>query len=166
MYQLPVSRRALMRGSMVAVASASVGGLGWLRDPAPGFRALAPEEVRITEALGEALFPEGNPMGVSWREAEIALGVDTILSDYMLPRNAAGVRYMLRTLEIATLLARGTRFSRCPAGMRVAIFEIWSQEDPFPRRLAIDSLRSVVSMAYYDHPSVKAAIGWRAGCDG
>lgn len=161
-----VSRRAFFRGSVIASVAIASGGMAWLREAAVGFRVLAPEEVRIVEALGEALYPEGNPVGVSWLDVDIARCVDDVLADYMLPRNVPAIRYLLRTLEIATLIARGHPFTRCPVDMRVQIFEIWSQEDPFPRRLVIDSLKGVLCMAYYDNPRVKAAIGWRTGCDG
>jgi len=161
-----VSRRALFRGSLLAAAGIGVGGLGWLREAAVGFRVLAPDEVTIVEALAEALYPVGNPMGVSWLDIDVAQAFDTILADYMLPHNVTAIRYLLRTLEVATLVSRGLPFSACSPGMRVQIYEIWSQEDPFPRRLALDGLKGVLCMAYYDHPEVKKAIGWRVGCSG
>lgn len=161
-----VSRRAFFRGSLAAAVAIAGGGAAWLRDAAAGYRVLAPEEVHIVEALGEALYPEGNPVGVSWRDIDIARRVDGVLAENMLPRNVPAIRYLLRTLEIATLIARGRSFTSCPAALRVQIFTIWSQEDPFPRRLLIDSLKGVMCMAYYDHPRVKDALGWRLGCDG
>jgi len=161
-----ISRRALLRGSIVAAIGAGVGGLAWLRDAAAGFRVLAPEEVVVVEALAEAIFPVGNPMGLSWLDIDLAHGFDDVLADFMLPRNVPAIRYLLRTLELATLVARGLPFSACHPEMRVQIFEIWSQEDPFPRRLALDGLKGVMCMAYYDHPRVKKAIGWRVGCGG
>lgn len=161
-----VSRRAFLRASVMASVAIASGAAVWLREAAAGFRVLAPQEVRIVEALGEALYPEGNPIGLSWRDVDIARCVDDLLTDLMLPRNVPAIRYLLRTLEIATLVARGQSFTSCPVELRVQIFEIWSQQDPFPRRLMIDSLKGVLCMAYYDNPRVKAAIGWRTGCDG
>jgi len=159
-----ISRRNLIRAGLLAGAAVGAGGLAWLREPTLGLRVLAPEEVRVIEAMGEVMFPEGNPVGPSWRDADVVLAVDDLLADTLWPPNVPAFRYLLRTLELGTLLSRGQRFTECPPGVRLAVLEIWDQEDPFPRRLLSTSLRSVMAMAYFNHPAVQAALGWRLGC--
>jgi hypothetical protein len=164
MYPL-VSRRSLLRAGL-ATGAALAFGVGLRLDaPAAGARLLSVEEMEILRALAEVMFPAG-VFPVDGLEARVPEEVDRIVADMMEEPATSAFRYVLRAIEWGTLASRGLRFSRLPAEARAEVLEVWSEPMVLPRRVAHDSLRLVLGMAYFNHPAVLGAIGWRTGCGG
>ena len=159
-----VTRRSLLRAGFLLAAGVGAGSFIWLRDPEEGFRWLSPGEVRIIAAVAEVLFPPGNPVGPDHTEVAVAREADRLLDTNVDPEKRDAFRYLLRTLEIGTLVSRGVVFSEASAEMRAAVLEIWGQHDPFPRRIALDSLKPVIGMPYFSDPGVLAAMGYGDLC--
>ncbi len=145
---------------------AALGGAGAAvaLQPAEGCRTLSPTELQVIEAVAVVLFP-GGPFPLDGAQAGVAAEVDTILSDMFHPLHARGFRALVLALEEGTLASRGTRFSRLPVADRADVLRTWSNPSVFHRRLAGDAFRLVLGMAYFQHPAILAAIGWKPGCD-
>ena len=75
-----------------------------------------------------------------------------------------GFRYLLRAMEVGTTIARGRRFTELDIEDAREVVDIWSSEDPFPRRALSDSFKVVVGMGFFRRPEVIAEVGWRRGC--
>lgn len=161
-----VSRRALLGGVGVALAAAGGGTYGLLPGaPAEGFRVLTPAEIRVLDAIADVFFP-GVHFPISGSRAGCAAKVDAILDDVMEPLHANGFRYVLRALEWGTLASRGRYFTELDRVAQREVLETWAEPEVVPRRIAGESLKAVLGMAYFSHPDVQRAIGWRAGCGG
>jgi hypothetical protein len=92
--------------------------------------------------------------------------VHRLLFEVLDPLRASGFRYVLRSLEWGTLASRGHLFSHLSAAERVEVLEAWADPAVFTRRIAHDSLKAILGMAYFAHPQVLAHMGWRATCGG
>ena len=158
-----LSRRSFLLAGLAAGAVAGAAAGAHLPPAALGFQVLSAEEARVVEAVAAALFPAGH-FPVVGGDGGTAPALDLLLADYMDPATVEPFRYLLRTLEIGTLVSRGVPFSRLPLDAATEVLEVWSADDPVPRRLAHDSLRTLVGMAFLRRPEVVGAIGWRAGC--
>ena len=158
-----LTRRALLRAGLVVGVVASGGLMLWGEAPAPGLAVLSAAEVRIVEALAAALFPAGY-FPLAGGDGGTAPVVDTMLDGAMDPTTGDGFRALLRTLELGTLVSRGQLFSSLPRETAHDVLQVWAREDPLPRRLANDTLRLVISMAFLRRPEVLRAVGWRQGC--
>lgn len=162
---MALTRRRVLLG---AAASVGVGGAGFslsLGAPASGATVLSAPELAVVRAVAEVMFP-GAPFPLDGLEAGVAEAVDRIVADTMDDARAAAFRYVLRTLEWGTLVSRGRRFSRLPPAERVEVLEAWSEPSVVARRVAGDSLKAVLGMAYFGHPAILGAIGWRETCGG
>ncbi len=159
-----VTRRSLLRASFLIAAGVGAGSFAWLRDPEPGYRWLSTGEVAILEALSEVLFQTGNAVGPDHTEVDVPAAADRLLDTNVDAEKRDAFRYLLRTLEIGTLVSRGVVFSEASAEVRAAVLAIWGQQDPFPRRLALDSLKTVLGMAYFSDPAVLRAVGYGDLC--
>lgn len=162
-----LSRRALLLsgGALAALAGVSVPAVV-LADAAPGFRVFSADELELVGAIGEALFPPGNPLGVSAGEVDLAALVDDLVGDQLDPSVGPLFRYLLRSVEVGTLASRGARFSALPLPDRVDVLHTWADEAVVPRRMLYDALRVVFGMAFLNTPEVVAAIGWQPRCHG
>jgi hypothetical protein len=158
-----VSRRRLILGGLVAGATLAFGRGVTLYAPAPGARVLSARELEIVRGASEALFPAG-VLPVDGPGARVADEVDRLLAEWMVEPHRSAFRYVLRSLEWGTLASRGTRFSQLSVEERREVIDAWNEPRLIARRAAMDSVRMVLGMAYFRHPAVLAAIGWRAGC--
>jgi len=158
-----VTRRSVMLGGAVLAAATTTGGLVWLAPPAQGMRALSPHEVEMVESIARVLFPPGY-FPVYGGDGGTAPMVDEILSEMVDPNAAAGFRYMLRAIEIGTLISRGIRFSRLSAEEQFEVVDIWFSQEPAPRRMAGDSVKVVIGKGLLRRAEVIDRIGWRRGC--
>lgn len=160
-----LSRRALLAS---AAALAALGGaavaVGPLPSPAAGHEVLSDEEIVLVAALGDAMFPPGNPLGVAGASLPLAERVDELLGDTLDPMVAPVFRRVLQALDDGTLVSRGARFAALPLDARREVLAHWDDNDVLPRRAAFDALRLVMGMAYFTRPEVLASIGWRAPC--
>lgn len=155
-------RRLLLAGMAVGVATCAAS-LARLGAPAPGYRVLAPREVEIIEAIARVLFPPG-VFPVAGGDGGTAARVDQVLAETIDPAGVAPFRYLLRAIEIGTLFSRGVPFADLPPDEAKAVLDVWASEDPLPRRIASDTFKVVLGMAFFRRPEVMARIGWRAGC--
>lgn len=133
--------------------------------PAPGAQVLSRRELQIVAAVAEAMFPGGHGLP-SAAEARVAERVDGLVAWLLEGPQPAAFRYALRVLEVGTEVSRGSCFSSLTVDERREVLAIWMDPDVLPRRLMGDAFRTVLSMAYFDDPGVRAATGWRAGCGG
>ncbi len=158
-----VSRRSLL----LAAATAAVvgGGVAVVRlgPPAEGLRVLSAREVQIVEALARVLFPPGI-FPVHGGDGGTAPQVDLLLADIFPSQAVTPFRYVLRAIQMGTLLARGRHFHELSVEEAQEVVSIWAGDDPLPRRLASDSVKLVLGTAFFRRPEVKAAIGFRAEC--
>jgi hypothetical protein len=94
----PSRRQVLTIGALSGVGFA-VGGFLWLPDAAENQAVLSAGELGIVAALGEVLFPEGNAIGFSWKEVDLAQEVDRLLAEVLDPKVVAPFRYLLRFVQ-------------------------------------------------------------------
>ena len=159
----PTRRQVLTIGSLVT-GGTLVGGFLWLPSAAPGKHVLSADELSIIGALGEVFFPEGNAIGLSWRDVELESGVDQLLSETIAPNLVDPFRYLLRFVEYGTIAETGSRFTRCSVKRRAALLEDWGRPGSKYRSGGMNSLKSILGMAYFNHPRVLDAVGWRSMC--
>lgn len=160
-----ISRRSLLLGGVGGLALVAGFWTLTLDAPAPGARLLSPDELRVLEALAEAMFPEG-AFPVGGLEADVPLRVDRIVADVLEEPQTTAFRYVLRTLDWGTAASRGTRFADLPVEARRDVLRAWREPEVMARRVAADSIKAILGMAYFSHPAVLAHIGWRLGCGG
>ena len=131
-----------------------------------GGRVLSAGERGLVLALGEALFPPGNPLGVSAADVDIAGLVDELIGDFLDPVAAPVFRYLLRGLDAGTFASRGAAFGALPLAARREMLDTWADNAVLPRRLAYDTFKTVVGMAFFNDARAKAAVGWTVECQG
>jgi hypothetical protein len=71
---------------------------------------------------------------------------------------------LLRFVQYGTVAQTGKRFTACSLEKRAALLEGWGRPGSKYRAGGITSLKSVLGMAYFNHPKVLKAIGWRSLC--
>jgi hypothetical protein len=158
-----ITRRQALQGGLVFAAIAA-SGLGLRLDgAAPGARVLSAEELAIVRAAAEAMFPKG-PLPIDGVEAGVAEEVDRLCAEFLELPAAIGFRYVLRALEWGTAASCGQRFTALDPDERRVILDIWADPTVLPRRVASDSIKLVLGMAYFMNPDVLASFGWRATC--
>jgi hypothetical protein len=159
-----VSRRTLLRGGIAVGAALAVAGGVRLAPPEMGRLVLSATEATIVAAIALTMFP-GRNFPVDGLEAGVVDAVDGIVSN-LRPIHAAGFRYLLRGLEWGAVASHGARFSRLNEDSRREVLTVWMQPDPLPRRIASDSLKMVMGMAYFGNRQVREHIGYRSMCSG
>lgn len=160
-----LTRRAVLGGSAGALA---VGSGAWSvapGGPAEGLRVLGAAEAAVIDALSDCFFP-GVHFPLSGSEAGVRAEVDRIVADCMDPIHAAGFRAVLRALDLGTAASRGRRFVDLTRAEQLDVLETWTEPEVLPRRVAGESLKAVLGMAYFAHPEIRSAMGWRSHCVG
>ena len=114
-----ISRRAALT-STAACAALLVLGLdeATLPAPGPGARVLSSAEAHLVTCLGVALFPPGNPLGVSGAEVDLPAAVDELLGNTLDREVQLVFRYFLRALDQGTRVTRGAGFGSLPDAAR------------------------------------------------
>lgn len=162
MYALMTRRNVLLGGALVA-AGGTVGGLAWLPKTAPGYRVLSSHEADIIEMLARVQFPPGY-FSVAGGDGGTAPMVDEVVDQMLVPEAAIGFRYLLRSLDLSALVARGVRYSQLPVDEAHEFLDIWFSESPSLRRIASEPFKVLVGMGFLRRPEVIRDIGWRRGC--
>lgn len=165
MHASMVSRRSFLVASFATAAAVAVAGVVHLPGAAPGRWVLSFAELATVAAVADALFPRGS-MPLSGVEAGVVEEVDRIVGEDLQPVHAAGFRYLLRALEWGPLYSHGARFTQLSPAGRQEVLAIWSEPSVLPRRVASDALKMVMGMAYFKHPHVLDAMGYRQLCRG
>ena len=156
-----ISRRRLVGGGIATAAATGVA-VAMPRAPGQGLTRLNTREALVVEAVGRALFP-GRRLPDIYK-ANLVQRVDHLVHHTLEPAASAGFRGVLRTLEWATVASRGAPFSELSLERQREVLRVWALPDPVPRRVACESLRAVLAMAYFGSPAVQRAVGWRTGC--
>lgn len=159
-----VSRRTLLRAGVLAAGVGVTARLLYLGAAAPGRVVVNEHGLEIIEALGELYFPEGNALGLSWRDVDLPSRVDAILAQTLDPAAAEGFRYLLRGLDYASVVTHSSRFCVATVEQRAAILDAWEAE--LPTRLGLSALKSVIGMAFFNHMGVREAVGFASRCHG
>ena len=163
MYNLVTRRSVLVTGVLAGGMLVSAGAIRWASVPGSGMTILSAQETDVVEAAASVLFPSG-VFPVSGGDGFTAPEVDRILAEVLDPKAVIPFRSMLAALEWGTLISRGTRFSRMGPEEAASVLDVWGSENPFPRRVAFDSLQAVIGMAFMRRPEVLESVGWRTEC--
>ena len=159
-----IRRRTILLTGVAAGSALALGtGARWVNRPALGAAVLSRTELDIVEAVGRVLFPHRIFL-VSGGDAETSKEVDRILAEVIEPNAVSPFRSMLAALEWGTLVSRGTRFSKLNETEAQHVLEVWGSENPFPRRVAFDSLQAIIGMAFFRRKQVLEAMDWRTEC--
>jgi len=131
------------------------------RDPA--FAQLAAREQAFLRAAADAVFPPGGAIPVSGTEAGTLRHVDRYVAA-LSPRTRVLIRLLFFLFEHATLVFKAPgwdgmrRFSALTPAQRVAVLDAWGRSPLALRRTVFQSLRAVLTMAYFSCPAVLRAM--------
>lgn len=148
-----------------------VGGVWWDQPPASEFRVLSPAEVRISDAIADAIFP-GEDFGVdpipSGTEAGVTQFLDEMLAEVLDEVTANAVRLLLHAIDEMAIFTdwRLARFHRRPLEQRVALLRAWEESYFSVRRGAFSAIKLFMSMGYCENPRVLSAMGIHYTCGG
>lgn len=130
----------------------------------PALRQLSSREQAFVCAAEDTVFPAGGALALSGSQAGGVEHVDRFLAS-LLPRSRALIRLLFFLLEHATLCfpAPGwdgiRRFTSLSPAQRVAVLDGWQRSPLAPRRAVFQSLRAIVTMAYFANPAVLRGMG-------
>ena len=132
------------------------------RDPA--YPRLSAREQAFLRAASDAVFPSGGAIPLSGTEAGALDHVDRFLGG-IAPRSRVLIRLLFFLIEHATLFfpAPGwngiRRFTALSLEQRQAVLDGWGRSRSAARRTIFQSLRAILTMAYFGCPGVLRAIG-------
>ena len=158
------TRRQVLIGGTLATGVLAVGAGIYLPGPAAGRSVLSTGELAVVGALAVVMFPPGYALGIDADQADIPHRVDALLVDTIDPTMARSFRYLLRGIEWGTVALAGSRFTRCSLEKRRELMARWDRPGSWVGRVTGASVRAVLGMAYFNHPDVLDAVGWRVGC--
>ena len=166
--QLPVPnlisrRQAIMAGAALGATAVLGAGMGWLHPAREGYLLLCEDECDIVEAVARVCFPPGW-FPIAGGDGGTAPMVDQLLAREVDPASATPFRYLLRSIQVGTLISRGKPFTSLNDAEAREVLDVWASGQVFPRRLMSDSFKAVIGMAFLRRPEVLAAVGYRAGC--
>ena len=121
---VPITRRGVLLSGALLGAAVLVGRIVYLAPAAAGMRVLSRREADIVEAIAAVLFPPG-VFAVHGGDGGTAPRMDTLLDEMLDTTSADGFRYLLRAIEIGTLVARGVPFTRLPVDEAREVIDIW-----------------------------------------
>lgn len=126
--------------------------------PSPSY--LSSAEIRLIEAVADTFFPSDGPIPrsgsragiVGWFERHFAMSP---------PSQLRLMRLLLRFTQLSPLLfgPRHARFTRLRPHERFAFLATMADSRIYFRRVALLSLRTLMTMAYLSDPEVMATIG-------
>lgn len=131
------------------------------RDPA--YPQLSAREQAFLRAASDAVFPPGGPIPHSGTEAGALGHVDRFLGG-IAPRTRVLIRLLFFLIEHATIffpapgLAGIRRFTALSLPQQQAVLDGWGRSRNAARRTIFQSLRAILTMAYFASPAVLRAI--------
>ena len=150
---------------------AAVGGLGLAAGGGVGLAVMnadvnAPmtDAERATIAAVAVTWFSGEPFPIAGDHPDVLDAIEKIVADTLAAPQRVAFRGVVRTLQLGTIATRGRTFADLTPEERRAVLVVWSDPSVLPRRVALDSLRAVVGMAYFRQPSVRQHIGCRQEC--
>lgn len=132
--------------------------------PAPGYSVFTEAEIRVLDAIAEALFPLEGAIPVTPTQAGTARRVDRLLAATG-PVDRNGFRALLQVLEHEVGLGRrrpGPPLSEAPLDERIRRLEVWDQCESYPLRTLYQGVRTLLVMAYMADPEVQRHLGMPA----
>lgn len=130
----------------------------------PALRRLSSHEQAFVRAAADAVFPAGGALPLSGSEAGAVAHVDRYVAS-LSPRSRVLIRLLFFLLEHATLFfpAPGwngfRRFTKLSPAQRVAVLDAWGRSPWAVRRTVFQSLRAIVTMAYFANAAVLRGMG-------
>ncbi len=170
-----LSRRTLLRrgaaiGLVGAATGATVVGIGHVgqyaeAEPACELLSLSRREYNIVAALADSLFPPGNSIGLSGREARVPEYIDRMLAG-MRPDKATEFRTMLALFEHGTTAfgLRVRRFTDLPQKARERYLRRWERARVYSRRMLAAGLKTMLGIGYFAYPAVQERLGVDRTC--
>ncbi|MEM9695180.1 MAG: hypothetical protein AAGA56_21740 [Myxococcota bacterium] len=160
--------------AIIAVVLCLLLGLVWYQSgrcretyvPLEDHAALSRREQEIVAAAANGYFPPDGPIPLSGVDAGMVAYFDLYLR-----RSAPRQRFLLHLLlvfiELSPFLLgpRRRRFSRSDRAARITYLEESASSSLYFRRLVFTSFRAIMTMAYFAHPDVLAAINCRIDRD-
>jgi len=169
------SRRTVLRAGGAAAALAGATGIGLVvaghggryveADPACPLRYFTRREFRIVCDLADTLFPAGNALGITGRQARVPEYIDHMLAD-MRADKAAELKAMFLLFEHGTLAfgMRTRRFTELTPRDRESYLRRWERAQVYSRRMLAAGLKALLGLAYFAHPDVRAELGIQRSC--
>ena len=159
-------------GGLVVGAGAARAAIWWDQAAANGYRILSADEVLISDAIAQALFP--GEQGVMRRLPDaVELGATRFLDDLLVEMLDETMGNALRVLmhaidEMAIFGGEGSvrRFHKRSLEERVAILRAWDGSLSSTRRSVFSALKIFYAMAYCEHPVLIEAMGFDYSCEG
>ena len=129
-------------------------------EPACPLKELERREYAIVAALADALFPPGNPIGLSGTEARVPEYVDRWMHGLQ-PDRATDFRGMLLVFEHGTLAfgLRVRRFTELPQAARERYLHRWETARVYSRRMLSTALKTSLGVGYFAYPGVQKRLG-------
>lgn len=130
----------------------------------PALRQLSSHEQAFVRAALDTVFPAGGEIASSGTQAGGVAHVDRYVAS-LSPRSRVLIRLLFFLLEHATLFfpAPGwdgiRRFSRLSPAQREVVLDGWGRSPLAARRAVFQSLRAIVTMAYFANPAVLRGMG-------
>lgn len=170
-----LSRRSLLRRSVaVGAVVAAAGATGVTlqhahryETPSPRceLKYLEPHQYAILAALSDALFPPGNSIGLTGRDARVPEYIDRMLAE-MREDKAFEFTTMLALFEHGTTAfgLRVKRFTDLDQKARERYLRRWERARVYSRRMLAAGLKTLLGIAYFAHPGVQAQLGIERRC--
>lgn len=127
------------------------------------YAQLSAREQAFLRAASDAVFPSGGPIPYSGSAAGALGHVDRFLGDIS-PRTRVLIRLLFFLIEHATIFfpAPGQtgirRFTALSLEQQQAVLDGWGRSRSAARRTIFQSLRAILTMAYFGSPAVLRAI--------
>jgi hypothetical protein len=162
-----LSRRHVLAASGLLLALGAVAGgtaaTWWDQDALEGLQVLSEEEVKLLDALAEAIFPSGGDPAIGGREAGCGRFTDRVLAG-MAPNQANLVRLSLHALDQLTLPTHGARFHTLDTPAATAVVRSWLASDLAELRGVVQSFYIFLGTAWTTHPEVAPRIQRLSSC--
>ncbi len=158
---MAITRRAVLAAGAVGLGSGV--GVAVAIGEADVSAELSRDE-RATVAAAAATWFPGEPFPVSGDDQRVVDAIEQIVMEVLAPSQRLAFRAVVRALQLGTLAARGRAFHDLDAEARRDVLQVWADPSVLPRRVALDSLKAVVGMAYFRVPEVLDHVGYRQTC--
>ncbi len=171
------NRRTFFKGAAAASVVAVAGGAWrvgawWDQEAAAGFRILSHQEVLISDAIAEALFP-GEQGAVRIIPSGPELGLTKYLDDLLVEMldevTGNAIRVLMHALDEMAILGGGgsvSRFHKRGLEERIAILKAWDGSSLSARRSVFSALKLFYAMGYCEHPEILGAMQIEYSCMG
>jgi hypothetical protein len=135
-------------------------GLGGYAAPATSLRNLSRIDAAVFKAAAQATFPAGGEISPSFSEAKVVEYCDDYVG-WLSPSQRVLIRLLLVLFEHATLVFVPSfrRMSSMSVTEQVKYLDGWDQSPLYLRRMAFQSLRAILCMAYLADDEVNRQIG-------